>query len=166
MADLNPRDRLQPFLIDRLVDDDAGSQKESREKTVLSPLQLRASILRDIAWLFNTARPVEEDGLDEFPQVANSVLNYGVPDLTGNTSTSVRAGDLERGFLKALHIFESRLSRHGLVVQVKEDLAAPNVIALTISGEILSNQLPERMYIKTEVDLELGQVKLKETTSG
>ena len=43
---------------------------------------------------------------------------------------------------------------------------SPNVIALTISGEVLSNQLPERMYIKTEVDLELGQVRLKETKGG
>jgi len=39
-------------------------------------------------------------------------------------------------------------------------------ISLTIAGEVLSNQLPERMYIKTEVDLELGQVRLKETTGG
>jgi type VI secretion system protein ImpF len=166
MADLNPRDRLQPFLIDRLVDDDPGNQKESRDRNVLSPQQLKASILRDIAWLFNTPAPVDGDGYDEFPQVANSVLNYGVPDLTGATASSVRAGDLERGFLKALHMFESRLAKHGLVVQVKEDMEAPNVISLTISGEVLSNQLPERMYIKTEVDLELGQVKLKETTGG
>jgi type VI secretion system protein ImpF len=166
MADLNPRDRLQPFLIDRLIDDDPGNQKESRERNVLSPQQLRASILRDIGWLFNTPSPVAEDGLEEFPQVATSVLTFGVPDLTGATASSVRAGELERGFLRALHLFECRLSRHGLVVQVKEDMEAPNVISLTIAGEVLSNQLPERMYIKTEVDLELGQVTLKETSGG
>jgi type VI secretion system protein ImpF len=166
MADLNPRDRLQPFLIDRLVDDEPGNQKESRERNVLSPQQLRASILRDVGWLFNTPAPVESDGLEEFPQVASSVLNFGVPDLTGATASSVRAGDLERGFLRALHLFECRLSKHGLVVQVKEDAAAPNTISLTIAGEVLSSQLPERMYIKTDVDLELGQVHLKETTGG
>jgi type VI secretion system protein ImpF len=165
MADLNPRDRLTPFLLDRLADDEPGTQKESRERNVLSPQQLRASILRDITWLFNTPAPVPGDGLEEFPQVMQSVLNYGVPDLTGNTGSSVRPASLERGFLKALQLFEPRLSKHGLVVQVKEDLEAPNVIALTIAGEVLANQLPERMYIKTEVDLELGQVKLKETTA-
>ena len=51
-------------------------------------------------------------------------------------------------------------------MQVKEDLEAPNVIALTIAGEVLSNQLPERMYIKTEVDLETGQFALKDGPNG
>src|SRR5512146_912043 len=102
MADLNPRDRLQPFLLDRLIDDEPGAQKESREKNALSPQQLRASILRDLAWLFNTPAPVEDDGLEEFPQVVTSVLNYGVPDLTGMTNSSVRGDAMERGFMRSL----------------------------------------------------------------
>ncbi len=52
MAELNPRDRLQPFLLDRLIDDQPGMQKESRDKNVLSPGQLRASIMRDISLAF------------------------------------------------------------------------------------------------------------------
>jgi type VI secretion system protein ImpF len=166
MAEINPRDRLQPFLLDRLIDDEPGSTKESRDRNVLSPTQLKASILRDINWLFNTPAPVVSDGIGEFPNAAASVVNFGVPDLTGNTGSSVRADLMEKGFLKALQTFEPRLSRHGLVVKMKEDLEAPNVIALTISGEVLGNQLAERMYIKTEVDLELGQVTLKEASSG
>src|SRR5277367_2459653 len=99
MAEINPRDRLQPFLFDRLIDDQPGQQKESRDKNMLSPTQLRASIMRDIAWLFNTPGPVDRDGIDDFPEAAMSVLNYGVPDLTGITASSVKAGELERGFL-------------------------------------------------------------------
>ena len=63
------------------------------------------------------------------------MLNYGVPDLTGNTGSSIKSVTLEKGFLKALQIFEPRLSRHGLVVKVVEDTETPNVIVLTISGE-------------------------------
>src|SRR5271170_6894442 len=104
MAELNPRDRLQPFLFDRLIDDLPGNQKESRDKNVLSPMQLRASIMRDIAWLFNTPGPGDRDGIDDFPEVMTSVVNYGVPDLTGITASSVMTGELERGFLRALHV--------------------------------------------------------------
>jgi type VI secretion system protein ImpF len=166
MAELNPRDRLQPFLFDRLIDDQPGQQKESRDKNVLSPIQLRASIMRDMAWLFNTPGPVDRDGIDDFPEVATSVLNYGVPDLTGMTGSSIQEGDLERGFLRALHIFESRLSKRGLLVEVKTDSDTMNTISLRISGEVIATQMGERMYIKTEIDLETGQVNVKETTDG
>ena len=116
MAELNPRDRLQPFLFDRLIDDQPGNQKESRDKNMLSPTQLRASIMRDVAWLFNTPGPVDRDGIAEFPEAAASVINFGVPDLTGTTGSSVRAGELERGFLRALTLFEPRLSKRGFRV--------------------------------------------------
>jgi type VI secretion system protein ImpF len=166
MAELNPRDRLQPFLLDRLIDDQPGAQKESRDKNVLSPGQLRASIMRDISWLFNTPGPVERDGIADFPEAANSVINFGVPDLTGTTGSSIRAVDLERGFLKALHNFEPRLSKRGLTVEIREESGGPNAISLRISGEVIASQMSERMYIKTEIDLETGQVNVKETADG
>jgi type VI secretion system protein ImpF len=166
MADLNPRDRLQPFLLDRLIDEQPGAQKESRDKNVLSPGQLRASIMRDIGWLFNTPGPVDRDAISEFPEAVTSVINFGVPDLTGTTGSSVKAADLERGFLKALQTFEPRLSRHGLQVEVREDSDSPNTISLRISGEVIANQMSERMYIKTEIDLETGQISVKETVDG
>jgi type VI secretion system protein ImpF len=166
MAEINPRDRLQPFLLDRLLDDQPGQTKESRDKNVLSPTQLRASIMRDIAWLFNTPAPSDRDGIQDFPEAAASVISYGVPDLTGMTASSVRAGDLERGFLKALHLFESRMSKRGLLVEVRESGDGNNTISLRISGEIIASQASERMYIKTEIDLETGQVNVKETTDG
>ncbi|HUO10739.1 MAG TPA: type VI secretion system baseplate subunit TssE [Phycisphaerae bacterium] len=166
MAELNPRDRLQPFLFDRLIDDQPGQTKESRDKNVLSPTQLRGSIMRDIAWLFNTPAPVDRDGIEEFPEAASSVINYGVPDLTGMTGSSVRSGDLERGFLKALNIFEARLSKRGLLVEVQENAEGMNAISLRISGEVIATQSAERMYIKTEIDLETGQINVKETSDG
>ncbi len=149
-----------------MIDEQPGAQKESRDKNVLSPSQLRASIMRDIGWLFNTPGPVDHDGISEFPEAVASVINFGVPDLTGTTGSSVRAGDLERGFLKALQTFEPRLSRHGLVVEIREDFEGPNTISLRISGEIIANQTSERMYIKTEIDLETGQINVKETVDG
>ena len=166
MAEINPRDRLQPFLLDRLIDDQPGQTKESRDKNVLSPTQLRASILRDISWLFNTPAPVKRDGIEDFPEAAASVINYGVPDLTGMTFSSLRPSDLEQGCVKALHLFETRLAKRGLLVEVRQAEDGTNSISLRISGDVIASQASERMYIKTEIDLETGQVSVKETADG
>jgi type VI secretion system protein ImpF len=168
MADLNPRDRLQPFLLDRLTDDQPAQAKESREKYVLSPRQLKASLLRDLAWLLNTPAPTEAEGIVEFPNAAASVLNYGVPDLTGKAASGVPGSALERNLLKAVQAFEPRLEKRSVSVRLMtdEETANPNQIALEIRGEIVANPLPDPLYIKTEVDLETGQFALKDGPNG
>lgn len=168
MAEINPRDRLQPFLLDRLTDDQSETTKESREKHVFSPRQLRSALLRDLAWLLNTPAPTAEEGIGDFTQVASSVLNFGIPDLTGTTASSVPGTALERAIFKAIQLFEPRMEKHGLSVKLMttDDAAAPNVIALEISGEIMANQLADPLYIKTEVDLETGQFSLKDRPNG
>ncbi len=168
MAELNPRDRLQPFLLDRLTDDQSDQTKESREKFVFSPRQLKGSLLRDLGWLLNTAGPIEGDGMSEFANVATSVLNYGIPDMTGTTASSLPGTSLERSILKAIQTFEPRLAKHSLSVRLAtaDESGNPNQIALEIRGEIMANPLPEPLYIKTEVDLETGQFAMKDRPNG
>src|SRR3954471_10281641 len=102
MPELNPRDRLQPFLLDRLTDDTPGNTKESREKNVMSPQQLRVALLRDLTWLLNTPAPMPSEGISDFPFASFSVINYGVPDLSGLTASGIRSTDLERNITKAI----------------------------------------------------------------
>ncbi|HVT79974.1 MAG TPA: type VI secretion system baseplate subunit TssE [Phycisphaerae bacterium] len=167
MAELNPRDRLQPFLLDRLMDDTPGATKESREKNVMSPSQLKAALLRDLSNLLNTPGPIEAEGIAEFPNVAASVLNYGVPDLTGQTASGILGGQLERDILKAIQTFEPRLDRKSISVKITDaEGSHPNAIALEIRGQVIANPLPELLYIKSELDLESGQLSLKEKARG
>ena len=137
MAELNPRDRLQPFLLDRLTDDQSDQTKESREKFVFSPRQLKASLLRDLGWLLNTPGPIAGDGISEFANVSASVLNYGIPDMTGTTASSLPGTALERSILKAIQTFEPRIEKHSLSVHLITDkeMMNPNQIALEIRGE-------------------------------
>src|SRR4051812_20734171 len=153
MAELNPRDRLQPFLLDRLTDDQSDQSKESRDKNVFSPRQVKESLMRDLAWLLNTPAPRAEDGIAGFTQVESSVLNYGIPDLTGTTASGLSGADLERRVLRAIQNFEPRLAKHSLSIRLLtgEEAHGTNVVALETRGEVVANPMPEPLYIKTEV---------------
>ena len=89
MAELTPKDRLQPSLLDRLTDDSPDSRVESRERRVLSPSQLRDCVRRDLAWLLNTTNLESTTSLADVPEVAASVLNFGVIDLAGKPISSL-----------------------------------------------------------------------------
>ena len=62
MAGLTAQERLQPSLLDRLTDGEATSGKEPLEAKVLNKQQLRAAVLRDLSFLFNTTRESRENG--------------------------------------------------------------------------------------------------------
>ena len=53
MAELTAQERLQPSLLDRLVDHAPTEKRESDEKRTLTKQALRAAVLRDLGWLFN-----------------------------------------------------------------------------------------------------------------
>ena len=169
MADLTPKDRLQPSLLDRLADDDPQTEKESRQERVLSVRQFRNAVLRDLAWLLNTSsgRLPQED-LDDYPFVAQSVLNYGIPDLTGLMTSSVDPAELERDVLDAIRHFEPRIMRHSVAVHMltTRKNSGHHCLDFKIEGELWAKPLPESLYLKTELDLETGQCTLEEQAHG
>src|SRR4051794_37739292 len=106
---LPPQDRLQPALLDRLTDDDPDSDEEARDHRVMSRRQLRDAVLRDLAWLFNATRLEGSIPLDKLPLVRRSVLNFGLPSLSGQTASTVEIVDLERALRQAILDFEPRI---------------------------------------------------------
>src|SRR6476661_2621123 len=118
MAELMPVERLQPFLLDRLTDDQPERIVESREKRVMSPRDFRSAILRDLAWLLNTGCHPKRDGLEEYPEVAKSVLNFGMPSLSGLTASSVTGEMIEKTVRDAILTYEPRILKKTLKVIV------------------------------------------------
>lgn len=166
MAELSTTERLQPALLDRLIDDDPKNPLESRDRRLLSMRQLRAAVLRDLTWLLNTPCRTPDDEIHDFPLVARSVLNYGLPSMAGMTASSARAARLEAGIREAVEAFEPRVVPGTLHVRVgaAEDHAAHRSLIFEISGEVCPLPVPEAMYVRTEVDLETGKCELKERT--
>lgn len=164
--DLQPLDRLQPALLDRLLDDDPTNQKpEPKERRVLSKSQFREAVLRDLAFLLNAAAPSASEGIANYPEVERSVINYGMPSFAGETATSVDIGELERAVRNALIQFEPRIVPASLRVQALQEgpmLDWHNVISLRIEVSIWAQPIPLDLLLRTDVDLETGQIEVKE----
>jgi type VI secretion system protein ImpF len=164
MAELTTQERLQPSLLDRLTDDEPGKAEESREKRVISATRLRDCVTRDISWLLNCANLETNVDLDDYPEVSRSVLNFGIPDLTGVALTGIDSGALQRQIKEAILAFEPRLTANTLRVTVKPSAARMDHQALifNIESEMWAQPIPLNLYLKTEVDLETGNFKVSE----
>src|SRR5262245_65795480 len=89
LVEVGARDALQPALLDRLTDHDPTRKVEGRDERVLSRAQLRASVLRDLTWLFNSTNLASSVDLSAYPLAAESTLNYGLAPLAGNPVASL-----------------------------------------------------------------------------
>ena len=162
-------DRLLPCLLDRLTDEAPGCQLEPAESGLASQSRLRAAVLRDLGWLMNATRPGAAESLEAWPEARRSVLNYGLPALGGQTSSTLDLQALERAIREAILRFEPRLLADTLEVEADADalwqqrgLDGHNRISLRICGQIRAQPLPLALLLRTEWDLETGQVSLSE----
>ena len=157
MADLFG-ERIQPCLLDRLTDENPEAVKESRNERVISVKRYREGVLRDLIWLLNAKAHTERDGLDEFPEVARSVLNFGTRDLCGLISSSLDLGTLEQEIAEAMRRLEPRINPGSLAVTaVSGSQKFANGIAIEIRGDLWAYPVPEQLYIRTEIDLDTGK---------
>ena len=164
MAELAPRERLQPSLLDRLSDDEPGNAVESRERRVLSLRTLREGVLRDLAWLLNSTNLLSVLDAARLPYVANSVINYGVPDISGTPVSGLNLNQLERGIRQAIWDFEPRLIRSSVSVRaIAAAQVGYNKMVFEIEADLWAQPYPERLYLKTELDLDRAAVVLTET---
>jgi type VI secretion system protein ImpF len=163
MAELTPQERLQPALLDRLTDDEPDKKQEARENRVLSKSRLRQAVLRDLAWLFNATRLEAGTDLSGVPHVRRSVINYGLPALSGKAASSLDVSALERAIRDAVLDFEPRILASTLSVRalvVADQLDHHNVIGVEIRGELWAQPVPLELLVRTEIDLETGKVEV------
>ena len=159
MAELAPRERLQPSLLDRLTDHEPDVPVEARERRVLSSRALREGVLRDLGWLLNATNLVSVTNLPALPHVASSVLNYGMPDISGASLAGMQLADLERAIRQAIWDFEPRLNRSSVTVRAVPSESVAKVV-FEIQGDLWAQPYPERQNLKTELDLDVAHISV------
>ena len=167
MPTVDARNRLQPALLDRLTDEAPGAQREADDHRVMSKTQLRQAVLRDLGALFNAVQPLGHTA-DAYPGVAASVLNFGLPALSGQLASRLDVGVLERAIRQAVLRYEPRILADSLQVRALEStsvLDTHNVIAFEIRGHLWSQPVPLEILLRTQMDLEAGQVEVRDAAS-
>ena len=159
----NEGDRLQPALLDRLCDDEPEKRQESLEHSVVSKGRLKRTVLRDLVWLMNTTCHNTDGQLTNYPEIRRSVINYGIPVLSGKNFSGVDWRELERSIHEAILVFEPRILPDTLRVKalLPTDLMGHhNLLQFELRGELWSMPFPIELLIRSELDLETGLMTL------
>jgi type VI secretion system protein ImpF len=165
MANLRAQDRLQPALLDRLTDDEPGSSVESGESRVINRNRLRELVLRDLAWLFNATAPGSAIDWSAAAHARASVLNYGLPALSGQTASTIDPLVLQARVKQAILDHEPRILPESLLVEAivsETQLDHHNQVGFRITGQLWAQPVPLELLLHTDIDLETGRVSVRE----
>ena len=174
--------RLNPTLFDKLVahlelsglreqEEEGAGQTQTVQRGLLyyeianidrfTESGLRTNVRRELAWLMNTTNL--ESGLDltPYPHVRTSVLNYGVPDLTGKTQSRSAIQSRTALIRQSIIAFEPRLDARRLTVEVRASTERENAVTFVIAGDITTavDALKARYVADIEFDTGLATVR-------
>ncbi|MDX1981708.1 MAG: type VI secretion system baseplate subunit TssE [Bryobacteraceae bacterium] len=120
---------------------------------------LRASLRRDLEWLFNSRANHELN--PRYAEVFQSVVNYGLPDVSNLSMANFRDRQrLERYIEQAIATFEPRLT----AVQVRMvDHGADGAkkLRFQIDALLKMDPAPERVSFDTVLDVLSGEYQVK-----
>ena len=162
MAENADNERLQPSLLDRLTDNAPGTLKETRDERVIDIRRLRDIVQRDLSWLLNTTNAESIIDTERYPNVAASVLNYGVMAATGEFAAEGRAELIRRAIRRAIEQFEPRLRPGSIEVLMRtQQVERRTLIAYDIRADLWAEPVPLEMYLRSEVDITSGEISLE-----
>ncbi|HPE26183.1 type VI secretion system baseplate subunit TssE [Albidovulum sp.] len=162
MADLTITERLQPSLLDRLTDTDPSNPNETRDSRVIDIRRLRDIIQRDLSWLLNSQNAETLIDAVRYPNASESVLNFGLKEVTGEYSSVERAQLIRASISRAISLFEPRIAPGSLDVELLPgDSARQSIVTFEIRADMWAQPVPMELYLRSEVDVTTGELKLE-----
>lgn len=169
MKPMAAQERLQPALLDRLIDEAPNRLKENVDQRTLTRAALRQAVLRDLGWLLNsTSYGLAHDDA-RHPQAARSVINYGLPMLSGQYTSSLQRVSMEQALRWAIMQFEPRILPDTLEVELVMEgpaLESHNCVGLQVRGMLWAQPVPMEFLMRSRIDLEEGRIELQDSALG
>lgn len=131
---------------------------------------VRSDVVRNLEWLLNSEATdwfgSYRDGFVEArrplpPEVALSVLTFGVPPYSGRTQSSIKPDDIARDLADRILAFEPRIHAESLEIRpVNRDTPHRfNLLQFVVQGHLRANPLIA-FEVLTELDFETGQARV------
>ena len=119
----------------------------------------REALKRDLEWLLNTRKPPLPE-LDSWPAARDTVINFGLPDITslGLASASDQRS-LRLAIESCLRVFEPRLT--DVHVTLESSDTADRRLRFHIEGNMSLDPAPEEISFDTVLELSSGEYKVK-----
>jgi len=130
----------------------------------MSQKEFKDAVIRDLGWLLNSVSLDVCVDLDTCPEVRRSVLNFGLPDISGHTSSTIDVKTVEKSVKRAICEFEPRVIRNSLRVKVHSSptIMSHNSLVFEIEGAVFGQPSPFQIMLRSEINLECGEFKLTE----
>ena len=164
MARGDTRRPLMPSVLDRLIDLDPSTRVERTQDGYHSLDEMRSAVRRDLENLLNT-RSRMLDWPDTLPNTESSVLNYGIPDVSGQHLGSL-AQRLE--FLRQIENLIRKFERRFRSVKVELRPARNSydrTLNFAIHAEVDAEPAPEPLDFDSVVDPVTRQLKVDFSSS-
>ena len=160
MARWQPEQTVTLSLVERLIDRDPKSKTENPMTRAQSLRLLKSSLRRDLEWLLNSRQNPEAVG-GEYRELERSLFNYGLPDTTSLSWTSVSDRQrLTRLIQATLARFEPRISRLK-VIPLESTGMARHIMRFQIEGLLDMDPAPEHISFDTVLQLSSGDFQVK-----
>lgn len=141
---------VTPSVLDRLLDYDHRASRDAVLTREESIRQYRYGVLRDVEWLLNSRRTIEE-APDILPEVQRSVYHYGVPDISSLSRSASDLQHMRTRVERSLRLFEPRLYDIR-VTDSSSQSGGRFTLRFTIEGTLAMDPTPERIVFDTVVD--------------
>jgi type VI secretion system protein ImpF len=135
---------------------------ESAERRMLSTRRLRECVLRDLGWLFNSLNLESTQDLQSVPQVASSVLNFGLPSFAGRMASSINPMESADRLRRVIELFEPRLSAVRVKPQPRSEEESDGTLEFTIDAQLWSHPQPQQLELHTRIDIMTGDITVSE----
>ena len=169
--DYASRDRFLPCLLERLK-----GGRDPASATGVTMGDYRRAVMLDLTRLVNARSQPSSHAFEEFkvmdaipgpdfydyPEVANSVLNYGFSDLAGMTRGHLDLQRLRKRLTEVIKLFEPRILRDSVKVSFTEEVEGDpgSMIRIEIQGKLWAKPIPEEVLRRGELDLINGEFRL------
>ena len=150
--------RARASLIDRLVDINPQFQREARPLRTLTRDEIKASLLRDLTWLFNSRTSHPHHFFDERDL---TVIDFGIPDFGDYSPQNPEDRVLLAQRLKrAISAFEPRLKK--VTVTVAPDPVNEKTLQVHLDGVITWESVREPVSFTTVFNGGAGLAEIHE----